>query len=994
MENKFYFKHTGTMRIFKIVSLFFVLVLNESFAQKWSGVNGNEWLAGKYGQQWVRIGVTAAGIHKVDVNNLPQAFKDADKNRLELYHRGKQVSIIKADASEILFYGIPNDGSSDQLLYRLPTSRKNPHYSLFSDESAYFLTINPTTNGNRAITPSVVVNPSAVQAQYHIKTDLKKFTNEYSHSVANYYKPTTSNSYYEEGKQATGTSLMGDFFADVLTSNPKSKLYSSTYVPEPFSFQPKSPFGSAAKKIAIHLKGRLGSATAEIFVGKTSANLRSVGTLATNNFNDYDYSFDLLDTDFDVSGGTLGFKTTRNGVEGSGFAVSYFTLEYQQNIDMQNLNSYVFTFPALASGTQSSISIVNAPSDVKVYDITNPDVPKIISGIPSALLIDRNGEALKLLATKETIAIAPGKIESVNFEDITPASYDYLIVCSGSLNSSANTYANYRKQTSPGKKYKPIVKNIKDIYNQFNYGEPSPVAIRRFVDFMISDNNKDKYLLLIGRSTTYFERAVREMPDEVPTVGYPGSDLLLVDGLRGNQDDVPTIAVGRIGAISNQQVLDYLAKITTYENQSDVSWRKNVIHMNGGKTVGEVNEFSGYLSAISNTVTAAPFSGKIVPKIKTNSALLVEEMTLSPELNGTASGVSGLGMISYFGHGSADKTDYNAGYVTDPVKGYNNTDKYPVIFYNGCGVNNIFAGRNDLLGGSLVRPMSLDWLLAGGKGAIIVLGNSWDAYASNSNEYLDRLYPEIFSSTDSERLPIGNILQQVALQMKIAKGYSYSDVNNSRIAAYYDKDRANTHQILLQGDPALKILIAQPSLPVNLVYFNAEMEDNMVRLSWETASETDNGRFEIERSYNARNFEKIGAIEGKGTIESKTEYQFYDTNPLPGVSYYRLKQIDGKYTEEGVFVDGPNTLSTIVSVKRDNSSALVLSPNPAYEIVNITLDVPVGINKWELIDSQGKVRRSGRSGLSISLSNLESGEYIVKIITENGDIFHKKVVKN
>ena len=387
------------------------------------------------------------------------------------------------------------------------------------------------------------------------------------------------------------------------------------------------------------------------------------------------------------------------------------------------------------------------------------------------------------------------------------------------MNASATTYGDYRKLTSPGKKYKPLVKNIKDIYNQFNYGEPSPVAIRRYVDFMISDNNKNKYLLLIGKSITYFERMVREMPDEVPTIGFPGSDLLLVDGLKGTPDDVPSIPVGRIAAITNQQVIDYLDKVKKYEGQTGASWRKNVIHMNGGKSQGEIDDFSAYLSAISSSVTSSPFSGKVIPKKKTVAADVIEEMSFSPELNGTAQGVGGLGMVSYFGHGSTLKTDYNAGYASDPNKNYNNTENYPVLFYNGCGVNNVFANQNDLPGGTLVRAMSLDWLLTANKGAVIVFGNTWDAFASTSNEYLDRLYPRIFGVSDENRLDIGNILKAVALDTKLAKGYSYTPINNGRTAAFYDKDRANVHQILLQGDPALRILNTQAALPVESCFF-------------------------------------------------------------------------------------------------------------------------------------------------------------------------------
>jgi hypothetical protein len=994
MKTNSTFNTLRLLKVLKVLVMIFLIMPGVSFSQKWSGVNGNEWLAGKYSQPWVRIGVATKGIHKVNVSDLPQAFKDADKNRLELWHRGVQVSIIKADASEILFYGVPNDGASDQLLYRLETSRKNPYYSTYSDESAYFLTINPTTNGNRAITPVVSPNPGAVTLQSHIKTDIKKYANEYSHSTANFYRPATFNSYFEEGKQGTGTALLGEILgANIQTSNPKSVLYTNSYVPVPFSFQIKVPFGAQPKKVTVHIKARLGASTAEIYVGKTAGTLRSVGTLNVTDLNDYDYTFDLQNDDFDpVTGAaTLGFKSTKTGSDGSGYSVSYFIVEYDQAIDMQSLNSYEFVFPATTSGSQSKIAISNPAASAKVYDVSNADVPKIISGPLNDLAIDRDDKKLTLLVTNETTTVAPAKIGSVTFQDINPADFDYLIVCANSLNSSATTFGEYRKTLSPGAKYKPLVKNITDIYNQFNYGEPSPVAIRRYVDFMISDNNKNKFLLLLGRSVTYFERSVREIPDEVPTIGFPGSDMLLVDGLGGEMDDVPAIPVGRVSASTNQQVLDYLAKVTVYENDTDLAWRKNVMHMSGGKSTSEVNQFAGYMAGIAGSVTNAPYSGSVLPRPKTNPALLIEQMTFSTELNG-----NGLGMVSYFGHGSVDQTDYNAGYVSDPGKGYNNPTRYPVLFYNGCGVNNIFSGRTGLFGSSpnnLVRPMSLDWLLTPGKGAIIVFGNTWDAFASNSNEYLDRLYPLIFQVSDSQRKTIGQILQEVARQTKIAKGYTYNAGQNSRVAAFYNVDRANVHQILLQGDPALRILITEGALPVKLISFDAKAEANRVKLDWKTASETNNSHFEIERSYNGKIFESIGRVEGKGTTETETSYTFFDSKPLVGTSYYRLKQVDSDRITNNQVFKGASNYSKIVSVDRESDKFLVVSPNPSADYAEIALDAPVKVKGWNLIDVKGKVVKQNQKGVRVNLSGLPTGEYIVEILTENGDVYHKKIVK-
>ncbi|KAA0991239.1 putative type IX secretion system sortase PorU2 [Dyadobacter aurulentus] len=961
----------------------------------WSGKRGNEWLAGKYNQSWLKIGVSKSGLYKVA---LPAAFQNKP-SKLHLYRRGVEVDLVSASNTEIEFYGIPNDGASDALLYRLPTSRKNPHYSIYSDESSYFLTFDEndrTPTVQETLAPDAGVTPQ----ESHQFTFFKKFMIEHSHMTSYPSRPATLNSYFEEGYQATGTRIFNN--RPLATVNAKPTVFVSSYVAEPFAYEVKARHGSAAPKLHVRLKGRgylfSANSTVEVWAGKDAASTELRGSTTVTGFLDKEFNADLLDKDINNGVGILGFKSTGGATDG--FSVSYYSITYDQKIDMQLQNSYEFNFPASASNTR--FTILNPPAGtLRFLDITVPDKPRIINGNAADMMVSRNGSAFKLYVSKDVTTVPA---TAVTFPAISPGNHDYLIITNEALANPAAEYAKYRKDDSPGKKYKPLVIKIKDIYNQFNYGEPSPVAIRRFVDFMVSDNNKEKFLLLLGKSITFHERAIREIPDEVPTVGFPGSDLLLVDGLGGAPDDVPVIPYGRIAAVTEQQLLDYLAKVKTYENQSEnVGWRKNILHVNGGKGQDQIEEFEGNLTFIATSakITSAPFSGKVIPKVKdkTLAANAIQYITLAPEVNGTAPGVNGVGMITYFGHGGVDITDLDFGYVMDGSKNYNNTGKYPVLFYNGCGVNNLFNNRFNLFSQpvanpSFRRPMSLDWLLAPDKGAIVVFGNDWDAYASTSNEYLDKLYLEIFPKTDAERKTIGGIVQEVALKTKLEKGYAYSDAVNGRTAAYYDFDRANVHQIILQGDPALRILMTSGPLPVELAAFEAKLvESKRVELKWRTVWETNNSHFIVERSYNAKNFTEVGMVEGKGTVDQASDYQFFDTDPLPATSYYRLKQVDKISVKDGKTVDGKVSYSQIVSVTRPDTDMLVLSPNPTRDFINIDLDAPVNILHWDVLDQKGHVYKKQGKGTKVDLSNLSSGEYIIKIQTENNDVYFRKIVK-
>lgn len=113
------------------------------------------------------------------------------------------------------------------------------------------------------------------------------------------------------------------------------------------------------------------------------------------------------------------------------------------------------------------------------------------------------------------------------------------------------------------------------------------------------------------------------------------------------------------------------------------------------------------------------------------------------------------------------------------------------------------------------------------------------------------------------------------------------------------------------------------TLPVELVYFNAVSDENEVEINWQTASELNNDYFIIERSSNAKEFDEIRRVDGAGTSNQTIDYFERDYSPLPGTSYYRLRQVD---------FDGTPTLSNTVAVKRDNTlPEFSVYPNPVND---------------------------------------------------------------
>ena len=81
-------------------------------------------------------------------------------------------------------------------------------------------------------------------------------------------------------------------------------------------------------------------------------------------------------------------------------------------------------------------------------------------------------------------------------------------------------------------------------------------------------------------------------------------------------------------------------------------------------------------------------------------------------------------------------------------------------------------------------------------------------------------------------------------------------------------------------------------VPVELVSFAANNDENKITLSWQTATEKNNEGFDIERSVDNKTFSKIGNVSGRGTTTERQSYSYVDNSSSGGKLYYRLKQID------------------------------------------------------------------------------------------------------
>ncbi len=162
-------------------------------------------------------------------------------------------------------------------------------------------------------------------------------------------------------------------------------------------------------------------------------------------------------------------------------------------------------------------------------------------------------------------------------------------------------------------------------------------------------------------------------------------------------------------------------------------------------------------------------------------------------------------------------------------------------------------------------------------------------------------------------------------------------------------------------------------LPVELTYFNADVVDRKVRLTWQTATETNNNFFTIERSIDAVNWEFVLEKDGAGNSSVAIEYEDWDNNPYFGRSYYRLKQTD---------FDGSFEYFDIREVFIDQLEEVRIYPNPVRDILLIEgVDAELkDIRMFNSVGQQISIRPEKTiNGIRVNLDALANGMYFIHL---------------
>lgn len=742
---------------------------------------GNEWI--NHQQQYYKIPVSQEGMYKITFTDLQNAgipITTINPQHLQLFHRGKEQAIwvnthkpdIFAPTDYIVFYGQKNDGTQDASMYATSQDLLNKYYNLYSDTTAYFLTWNKNDKPGKRMALSDNTSPGSLPAEsYHWQERLQVFGEKFA-----------------IGRQHEARDVHISEF-DIAEGWTTAPISSS----RDFVFEIKNLLiGGISPTIEIRFAGIVPNTVSKtrFLGGSSTASLRLLQEVSQAPENNYTLSQSLNISDLPQNGQ---FTLRVQQLSGK-IGIAYIRLRYPQLLNMQNQNNYHFR-TVTNPGNQSHLAIQNVPVNTQLFDITFP-------GKVSRHAYARSGNNATLVlnntATERILHAVTGyqsipQLKKTNFVNLSPNQYDYLIVTHSKLRqkiSSSNdpvaTYANYRASVQGGN-YRPLVINVDLLYDQFNYGEYSPLAIKSFARFMYLNGNP-RFLFLIGKGLSMQEKFQPLKPrtnpahraqDLVPPYGFPPSDVLFTTGLDKNLRHVPMIPTGRLSVYTGQQVINYLNKVKEQEALSgEAIWMKNFIHLSGGNNSEEQKHLRSFIDSYT-ALTQQSFLRANVTTLSKKTGQPLEIINIADRVN------QGVGLITFFGHSSLNTTDLEIGKVSQDIEGYKNKGKYPFVLANGCQLASIFFGNDK-------KTLSEDWVNTLDRGCIGFLAHSYFGYSYALGDYSKIFYSLAFNNPALIGKPIGKIIQEVIRRRP----------ENARQSATY---KTVNQQMILQGDPAIRL---------------------------------------------------------------------------------------------------------------------------------------------------------------------------------------------
>jgi hypothetical protein len=811
-----------------LFSLLFLVVYTTITAQL-----NNSWI--DYSKTYYKFKIANDNICKISQATLASAgLATINADHFQLWRNGQEVRLFTSVSGAsfsaedyIEFWGEMNDGKPDAQLYKKPEFQLADRYSLETDTATYFLTVNTAGSNLRY---SNADNPTAgaatPDAYFMRKIDLyykNQINLGYGENAGTYIYSSS----YDNGEGFTSATISAG--PSTTTTEPAIPVTSTTNVAglNVYTSGPSNGL-NVRGKIYHNTSSGLRSLKVKVFNNELNNN-NSIPEIApyTSNCREEIFNFTNLPLSYlqNTSNVDISLVIKSETQPPSQFyrppfenaVIATLGITYPATFNFNNKKSFYFELAASTAGNYLLIDNFNYGAVAPIlYDINNgiryigdivTTAGKVKFVLPASNDLVRKFILNNIESANTNFVNNINSKTFVNYNTATTRG-DYIIISNPLLyndGNGANKVEEYRayRSSANGGGYNAKIYDINELKDQFSFGIKShPGAVRDFVRFIDQQYPiKPKFVFLIGRGLTYYDHRNNEsnpIADKlnlVPTFGWPSSDVSMV-ALPSTVE--PIIPIGRIAAVSGTEVGNYLQKVIDYEAAQrfqspkiiDKAWMKNAAFVVGGSNDNESNQFLYYANgagnpgvntAYTNILKDTLFGAHSETFAKTSAT--IEQQENSERI--TQLMQDGLGILSYFGHSSAEVLEFN---LSSPEL-YNNTGKYPFFNISGCNAGNFYNFDPQRLTGKLT--LSEKYVFAPQKGSIAFLASTHYGIPGDLDRYNQRLFQDI-----------SYIKYGQSLSTHIKDIVNVSGGNNINL---FHSARMHLEEINLHGDPAIKV---------------------------------------------------------------------------------------------------------------------------------------------------------------------------------------------
>ncbi len=667
----------------------------------------------------VQIDVTTDGVYHVSGNTIQTALpegatlSDITRENLRLIENGEEIPIqvtgnpkgTFASSDTITFIGRRNRGTDEHWAYDYSRrynqrAQSSTYHSLYSDTTTYWL----TWEGGKG--------------RRYEKTDPSSSSSSATSALRDTVHLERDNRYYFGRPNENGNSLYTEsegYFWRQFSHNDTSPI-SATYT---------LPVGRRTPTSAeLDLSVRLDAATAqschrveveaELSQSDGSLAFESLQTVEWRGTDRRTVTTSVSQENIPSSGLTLRLTSYNDNfseeVDGSScpnpeektqnyVLLDWIEAAYTRSLEpSDNTQTQRFAAPAAQeytfelSGYSSDTVHVYNPNDARRYDadVTNG----------TATVTDTPGTA-----PTPYWAVGPNSFRSPaavradapsEWSDSTAHGADYLILTTEALRPSAQKLADYRASHSG---YDVEIALVQNVFDEFDYGRPTPIAIRRFVRATQSwDPAPDFLTIFADAQYPIRDGSVSTLYPEwsVPSFGYSPSDGWFAMQTDGANDWSEILAIGRIPVRSVAQGDLFVEKLRSYEAAPLQRWQKRMLLLAGGVSESEQNRLQDYSNrwgeiASDTLATTNSYAGPVHTGMDTLRYYKNADDALDTSFQDSLSVdlERGAGWLNYFGHSGALTWEI----VTDPPSEFDNAGQLPVVVSLGCRTGSFAGGR-------------------------------------------------------------------------------------------------------------------------------------------------------------------------------------------------------------------------------------------------------------------------------------------------------------